>query len=210
MIPFQDNSNIIVSGCSGSGKTVFVKNLLKYRDQLFLTPITHVLFIYKHWQREYDEIESMKLSVSFMDTLPTEEEVEKWTACHQHSIMICDDMLTEIMNNEFICNLFTRLSHNFKVTTVLLLQNISMNGKYRSMLCKNAHVNVLMRSARDNYSLRSLGQQLGEYNILKFAYKDATDVPFGYLICDTHPNTDRFFRYRTNIFPFDTGMLVYE
>lgn len=209
MIPFQDSSNMIISGCSGSGKTVFLKNLLRYKDDLFITLPTKIILIYKHWQNEYTQIDNDHKDVDFLNVLPTESELEEAVHNHAHSIIICDDMLDEIMDNEFICNLFTRLSHHFRITTILLLQNFSANGKFRSTLCKNAHVNIMMKSARDNFSLRSLGQQLGEYQLIKNAYKDATLYPFGYLVCDTHPNADVKLRYRTCIFPFNYGVVVY-
>lgn len=209
-IPFQDNSNIIISGCSGSGKTYFLSNLIKYRNDLFHTTPNQIIFIYKHWQDIYNDIEESMDNTIFMDSLPSEEELKSLVYGNEHSLLICDDMITEIGNNPFISDVFTRLSHHLKISTILLVQNLSSPSKYQSTISRNAHVSVLMKSPREAYSIRVLGAQLGDYKNLMAAYKDATKSPYSYLVCDTHPNANQEYRYRTQIFPNKEGVIVYR
>lgn len=212
MIPFQDNSNIIISGCSGSGKTHFVSKMIKHSEDIFVTPPSSIIFIYKHWQKLYQEIENLARNIIFLDSLPNEEELKRLIDGEIHSLLICDDMINEIGSNPFICDVFTRLSHHLGTSTILLLQNLSLPSKYQSTLSKNAHVSILMKSPREAFSIRSLGTQLGDYKNLSLAYKDATKFPYSYLVCDTHPKANQDYKYRTNIFPDEgeEGTIVYK
>lgn len=209
-IPFQDNSNIIISGCSGSGKTHFLSRLIQFRKNLFITEPTLIIFIYKHWQDIYSDLEKASENIVFMESLPSEEELRTMIEGNPHSLFVCDDMLTEIGNNPFISEVFTRLSHHLRVSTILLLQNLSLPSKFHSTISRNAHVSVLMKSPREAYTIRSLGMQLGDYHNLLQAYRDATRSPYSYLVCDTHPNANQLYRYRTQIFPDEEGVIVYR
>ena len=201
---------MIVSGCSGSGKTVFVSRLIKNHKQMFYTPPDIILFIYKHWQDIYSELEETFGNVRFQTNMPTEEELTNITGDKKHSLLICDDMMSDIASNSFIRDVFTRLSHHLRISTILLLQNVNAPGKHHSTLCTNVHVSVLMKSPREAYTLRTLGMQLGDYKNLKSAYEDATQEPFSYLVCDTHPNGNSKFKYRAKIFPDDSdGVVTY-
>lgn len=210
MLPFQDSSNMIISGCSGSGKTVFVARLIKHHKRMFHTPPDLIVYIYKHWQPLYSEIEKQHSNVIFLSTIPSEEELKEMVNGRPHSLLICDDMMSEIGSSEFVRDVFTRLSHHLKVSTILLLQNATAPGKYNATLCRNAHVSVLMKSPREAYTIRALGMQLGDYKNLVSAYRDATQEPFSYLVCDTHPNAIANYKYRTKIFPDDKdGVVTY-
>lgn len=210
MYPFQDNSNMIISGCSGSGKTVFVSRLIKYHKCMFHTPPEVILFIYKHWQDLYARLEDSLENVRFQTNMPTEDELTDLTRDKKHSLLICDDMMSDIASNSFMRDVFTRLSHHLRMSTILLLQNMTNPGKHHSTLCTNVHVSVLMKSPREAFTLRTLGMQLGDYKNLKCAYEDATQDPYSYLVCDTHPNGNSKFKYRTKIFPDDTdGVVTY-
>lgn len=59
-----------------------------------------------------------------------------------------------------------------------------------------------MKNARDASQISMLGRQLypGCSNLLVEAYKDATKLPFGYLVVDTSPRGDDDYRLGTNIF----------
>lgn len=211
MVPFQDSSNIIISGCSGSGKTYLVSRLIRHKAHMFETEPRKIIYIYKHWQPMYSQISTDNKHVQFLDSLPSEEELKTLVKGSKHSLLICDDMIREIGSNGFICDVFTRLSHHLNLTTILLVQNLSLPGKFNSTLCRNAHVSILMKSAREAYGIRTLGVQLNDYHNLLAAYKDATQDPFSYLVCDTHPKSNTEYKYRTQIFPDDEfSVIVYK
>ena len=210
MIKFVDNSNFIISGSSCSGKTTLIKRILLNTTELFITEPTKILFCYQSWQKSYDDILKLK-NVTFMEKLPTEEDLVDLTINQQHSIFVCDDKMDEIMDNKFYSELFTRNSHHLKISSFLLLQNINSNGKYKSNIIKNSHYHFLLRSPSNISSIRALGIQVGDYRNLIESYRDCTKhKQFSYLLCDFHPQTDQTYRYRTDIFPDDDVCIVYK
>ena len=148
-------------------------------------------------------------AIEFLEKLPTEEELAKKVSGHTHSILVADDKLAEINNSDYASELFTRLSHHLGISTVLLLQNATLQGKGSSDIAKNCHYNVLMRSARDRNFIKSLGVCLNDYRNLMFAYNDATKDPWSYLVVDTHPRSNPELRYYSHIFPDDREMIAY-
>ena len=175
---------------------------------MFETDPQKIIYVHKHWQPLYSQLSAQNKNIYFLDNLPTEEELKSLVKGCKHSLLVCDDMIREIGSNGFICDVFTRLSHHLKLSTILLVQNLSMPGKYNSTLCRNAHVSILMKSAREAYGIRTLGVQLNDYHNLLAAYKNATQEPYSYLVCDTHPNSNSDYRYRTEIFPDDENCVI--
>lgn len=180
---------------------------------MFQTPPTFYFFCFAHWQDKYEKLrEKFGDSIVFSETLPTEEELTKLMEGHEHGIFICDDKSREIQTQgEFFHNLVTRLAHHLRLTNILLVQDAGLNGKAKSTLARNCHVNVLMRSPKERAVVRTLGLQLGEYKCLMGAYDDATSVPFGYLVLDTHPLSPPQLKMRTNVLPDDNkACIIYQ
>jgi len=207
---FVDNSNILVSGSSSSGKTTLIQRLLQHSDSMFETPPSLVLFVYNTWHDIYDQVQKKMKNIVFMEQLPNEDELVELTSEHKHSLFVADDKMDELLNNKFGSDLFTRNSHHYGITTILVMQNCSAPGKYKANILKNTHYSILLRSPRDFNSVRSLGIQIGDFKNLVQCYEDATTQRWGYLCCDTHPISDPQFRYRTEIFPDDEMSIVYK
>jgi hypothetical protein len=183
--------------------------ILKYAEDLFPTPPSLFIFCYKSWQKEYENLQGTLPNIHFLPSLPTEAQLREMVTGHDHSMLIADDMLNEIRHSSFCTELFVRMSHHLKLTTLLILQDATIGNKFGSTLNKNSHYSILMRSPRDQYSVRSLGQQLGDYRTLITAYRDATKEPFSYLLVSSHPKSPDELRYRTSIFPSDPACICY-
>lgn len=211
LVQFQFCSNIVVSGCSQSGKSEFTKQLILNAGELFHTKPTVYIFAYTHWQPVYSEIQQeLGEKVIFTEELPTEENLKEVMAKHKHGMFIADDKAAEIGSNSFFQELLTRIAHHMKLTTVLIVQDAAIGGKLRSSILKNTHVNVLMRSPRERMYLRNLAIMLHDYKCIMAAFDDATKQPFGYLILDTHPNASEEYRLRSGIFKHDGPCVVYR
>ena len=206
---FEDFSNIIVSGCSNSGKSSWVHRLIKHASKMFVTPPSKVIYVYKHWQSLYDDLKQNATGVEFRDKLPTEDELKSLLEKHKHCVLVADDMMQEINADKYGSELFTRLSHHLGMSTILLLQNGTLHGKGAGDIAKNCHYNILMRSARDRNFIRTLGVCLNDYRNLMHAYNDATKDPWSYLVVNTHPRSNPDNRYYTQIFPDDKEMVMY-
>ena len=84
-----------------------------------------------------------------------------------------------------------------------LTQNLFDKNKYARTISLNAHYIVLFKNPRNVTQFATLARQMYP-NSSKFAieaYRDATSVPFEYLLVDLKPDQDERRRLRTNIFP---------
>ena len=62
---------------------------------------------------------------------------------------------------------------------------------------------ILSKSPRDAGQFATLARQMypeGSTFAIE-AFKDATELPYGYLLVDLKPDTEEQYRLRTNIFP---------
>ena len=210
-IPFQSSSNILVSGCSQSGKSEFTKQLILNAQHLFHTKPTICIFVYTHWQPSYGEIQqAMGDKVLFTEEIPTEDRLKEVMANHKHGLFIADDKASEIGTNSFFHDLLTRIAHHMRLTTVLIVQDAALSGKLRSSVLKNTHVNVLLRSPRERMYLRNLAIMMNDYKCIMAAFDDATSAPYGYLIIDTHPNASVDHKLRSRIFKHDGPCVIYQ
>ena len=99
-ISLKHPSTWIISGATGSGKSVFTNNLLKNKERLFKPshPKYGVLF-YRTWQPLYDEMKKNNLIHYFYEGVPTEEEIKKIFMSYSQEggcFAIFDDLMTEI------------------------------------------------------------------------------------------------------------------
>lgn len=204
-------SNTLISGSSCSGKTDLVCRIIKHADSLYTIKPEKVLFAYKHWNSAYDQLErDDSIGIKFINYLPDESELREYIGDAAHTVFVCDDLFSELCKSSFAVDLFTRISHHLRVSTILLMQDLSAGGsRIAGSLARNTHYHCLTSAARNYYILRSLGCQLGDYARLKSAYEQATQEQYGYLLISTHPADDRRQRYKTNILPTDDFCTVY-
>lgn len=206
MSHFSDCSNILISGSSGSGKSTLVCKLLKHADELFVTAPEKIIYIYKYWDEKFNDLNE---TINFLNYIPDEDEIRQMIDGMRHSIIVVDDMLTELQNNTFAVDLFTRISHHLGVTSILILQDHTLGKKHGGTINKNIHYHFLTSGARNANALRTIGMQIGDYSRLKDAYRQATNELYGYLLISTHPTTDYKQRYKTNILPSDEMCFVF-
>ena len=204
MILFHVPSTFILSGASGSGKTTWLRTLIKHKNEMFDSPPTKILYFYGIWQPMFGQME--KEGVEFFQGLPTQDIVN---LDGQHCMVILDDLQQQAVNSEFVEKLFTQGSHHKNLSVFYLTQNLFRQGKNARNITLNAHYVVCFRNPRDIGQMTSFGRQLGQTELLKEAYADATSKPYGYLVVDLNPHSDETYRFRTCIFP-DEDTLVYQ
>ena len=189
LILFRNYSNILISGSTQSGKTQFTKKLLINAHKMFVTPPSHILYSYSHWQPAYDELcQQLGPNITFTPDIPDEEDIRQLTAGESmHAIYVADDKASEIGKNYFFTELLTRMGHYYKVSSILIVQDGCLPGKMKSVLTKIFHIDVLMRSGRDRNFLRTVGIMMNDFHCLVNAYDDTTSERFNCLIVDTHP-----------------------
>ena len=97
-------------------------------------------------------------------------------------------------------------------TSVLyLVQNLFPKNKESRTISLNSQYMVVFKNPRDASQMSHLARQMypGHARFMQQAFKDATSVPYGYLLVDLKHDTPEDMRLRTAIFPDDGVQYVY-
>jgi hypothetical protein len=185
----------IVSGPTGSGKTYFIRELLKHKP--FDVVFEEVLWCYSEWQPMYRDIQAT-FHEGLLATLPSDGKIR---------LVIVDDLMREADSR--VVDLFTKGSHHRNISVLFITQNLFHQKAGARDISLNAHYMVLFKNPRDAAQVTYLARQISPENpkFLVEAYRDATSLPHGYLLIDLKQNTPDVLRFRTHI--FDKHVTIY-
>ena len=105
----------VISGPTGSGKSVFVQRLLKHAKTVISPAPERILYCYGIYQELFSKIPG----VEFHEGLPSLAEFDEG----KPSLVIIDDLMHE--TNDVVTKLFTRVSHHKNTSVIYITQNIS-------------------------------------------------------------------------------------
>ena len=188
-------------GSTGSGKTFFMRKLLS--SDVYDIPTKRVVYCYTEWQPVFEEME--RDGIEFYEGLPSKDEVDDWSSKREHMVIVLDDMIHLITNNIDVQHYFTATSHHRNISIIIISQNIFAQGKAARTISLNLHYIVLFRNMRDTAQVMTLARQIMPSRTMYFmdAYTKATDRPYGYILVDLSPHTDKTYQLRTCILPGD-------
>ena len=197
---FRTPSSILVAGTSGSGKTVFVSQLLQQPSHYFQDLPLNVHYCYGSWQPAFETLQQ-KQGVVFHEGLSECQDLETWFSLTQGGLLVIDDLMDEGSNGKKVLDLFTKDSHHRNITVIYLVQDLFPRGKYAKTISPNAHYIVVFKNPRDQTGIRILFQQMFPtyWRQALEVYMKATARPFGYLMIDLHPATNDTYRLFTHI-----------
>ncbi len=212
LIPFKSSTSFLISGPTKCGKSSWVYKLLQQLPYLFEIPIKKVLYTYKIWQPLFDIIQEECELVTFHQNLPDNETLDKFTHEEGHKLLICDDLMQEVLDSPHVETLFTAAVHHLNLSIINIQQNCFQQGKHARTISLNATVLVLFKNQRDSAQIMYLGKQIAPGKTKGFIdmYRDATCKQYGYLIIDCDPGQEDVYRFRTNIFSDEEPIIVYE
>ena len=169
--------------------------MIEDKDVMFTHPPKTVMYCYSTWQPMYDRM----TGVEFHKGLPTREEMESWSDL----LLILDDVMQAACVSPDVLNLFCVESHHRNITAAILSQNVFPPGKCARSISINSHYIILFAAKRDKLQIQVLGRQMfpGQSKYFLQSYNDATNMRYGYLVCDLHPASNLRFQLRTHIFP---------
>jgi hypothetical protein len=87
---------------------------------------------------------------------------------------------------------------------IYLVQNLFQKGRVMRTLSLNMHYFVLFKNYRDQLQIQTFGRQAFPQQLKYFidAFDKATSsVPYGYLVSDMNPHSNKLYCLRTRIFP---------
>ena len=191
----------IIAGPMGSGKTVFVRKLLKFNQDMIEKPPQRIIWCYGVYQNAYTEMLGEIPGIEFIDGFPSN--FESLIDPNVRNLLIVDDLMDECTKDAKMTSLFTRGSLHKNLSICFLLQNFFNQNKETRTISLNAQYLVIFKNPRDKSQIMHLGRQLypGHVKYVQESYNDATKEPYGYLFIDLKSNTPEEYRLRTKIFP---------
>ena len=198
--------NIMICGPSQSGKTTFLRNLLKYKQDMFVQPPKKVVYCYgSQWQPIFNVLEQ-EHDVDFIQGIPEGDIGQSFQLRDKPGLIILDDLMNDAKQSDNVVDLFTKGTHNHDVSCIFICQNPFPGGKHGRTISLNTHYVVLFKNPRDSRGVRSLMEQAfpANLNYAMDSYAQAiNDKPFSYLFLDLHQQTPDDYRLRTNVLPFE-------
>lgn len=196
---FQHPFTMTLSGSTGSGKTEWLMKFIKNLNDLVNPSIRAILYCYG--ELNHNILMLQKMGIQTVHGIPSEEIIQNAARKTGGRLLLILDDLIVGMRSDFLDVLFTRGSHNWGVSVVLVTQNLF--SKELRTARNNSHYLVLMRNPAGALQIKNLAIQLFPSQVPHFmeSYKDATKEKFTYLVIDNHPNGDEMERLKTNIYP---------
>ena len=201
---------LIISGATSSGKTEWLLRLIRNRDLMIeqnqnssesnsLPSQIHVLYCYGELNPKILALKTAS-NVELHHGSPSEEIIRSSTSTHAPLLLILDDLYLDV-GDQLLNVLFTRGSHNWGVSIILVTQ--SLFGRNLRTARTNSHYLVLMRNPSGQLEVRNVGSQLfpGRLSYFMDAYRQAIRDPYSYLLVNMAPNTKEEFRLSSHIFP---------
>ena len=190
----------IVSGPTGCGKTNFTLKLIQHSKTVISPAPEKILWCYGVYQDRFNGVKG----VEFHEGLP---DLSIFDGA-KRTLLILDDLMHE--TDERVTKIFTKISHHNNVSVLYLTQNLFYGGKQNRTIGLNAHYLVLFKNPRDATQISCLARQMhpGKSAFMIEAFKDATALPYSYLLVDLKADTDDSYRLRSNVFP-DEENFVY-
>lgn len=197
MVTLQNPFTMTIAGSTSSGKTYFVRDLIKNRDKLFNEPVNKIYYHYSIWQDIFTEMEKED-GIIFIEGLPNMDELEP------HSWLILDDLFSQLARNKDMEELFCVKSHHNSISVIFITQSFFYDSKVMRCVTRNSFYVVLFKSPRMASVVEYLSRQIWPQRplFLPDAYNKATaDKKYSYLFLNLHPNTDQKLAVLSNIIP---------
>lgn len=188
------NFSMIVCGASNCGKTTWVYNLLRKRENVFNSALGDVVLFYKIWQDSYeknkDVVSRYEQGMCTMDWLENNS--------RPNMTVVIDDMAMEA--TEDTAKIFTAGCHHFKVNVIFISQNLFPKNRFFRDIALNTTYLVLFKSVVDKMQIKtfSIRYMPGKSNIFMDIYNSATKKPHSYLLLDNHQETEENYRILSN------------
>ena len=201
---FNPPFSFIISGSSGSGKTVFVMDFLNNQSNLMSTNFELILWCSRFHQPELKE--NLKhLNVKYIkEQIPSIEDLEKIKKSNniENLVMIIDDLQHLMVRSDACGQIFSSARHA-KISVFYITQNFFKVGPSAQDIKINANYLVIFKNVHNCTQVKLLFQRCCEkWKILLEIYLDATKSAHGYLMIDLRQRRHNLLTYRTQIKDF--------
>ena len=197
---FKHPFSMVVSGPSGSGKSVWTKKLLL--SSLIQPSPERIIWCYGQWQPLYDNIRKRIPRIEFVNGIPDHLNDQHYIDVSKRNVLVFDDLMTEAKCDHRIADLFTKGSHHRNISVVYLTQNLFPQGKACRDIILNTPYMVLFNNPIDRQQVATLARRIYPSTSAVFMkrFERATSYPYGHLVIDLKSDTAEKDRLHTEIF----------
>ena len=197
---FKHPFSMVVSGPSGSGKSVWTKKLLL--SSLIQPSPERIIWCYGQWQPLYDNIRKRIPRIEFVNGIPDHLNDQHYIDVSKRNILVFDDLMTEAKCDQRIADLFTKGSHHRNISVVYLTQNLFPQGKACRDIILNTQYMVLFNNPIDRQQVATLARRIYPSTSAVFMkrFERATSYSYGHLVIDLKSDTAEKDRLHTEIF----------
>jgi len=189
-------------GCTGSGKTCWMKKLLERARTMIKPPPERIIWCYKRWQPLFGEMNRNINNIIFIQGLPEDLNDDSFIDSSYPSLIVIDDLMRDATNSKDVCELFVEGSHHRNISVACIMQSAFSKGKENRTMSVNSQYIVLFKNPRDMLTPTIFARQMYPNNIKRFMskYVEATKPAYGYLFIDLKQNTPDDQRLKSDIF----------
>ena len=197
---FAHPFTMVISGPSGSGKSVWTQKLLQSR--LIQPSPQRVIWCYGQWQPLYEDLRRQVPGIEFVKGIPDDLSQPDFFDVRKKNLIVFDDLMTEAKCDQRLADLFTKGSHHLNASVTYLTQNLFPQGKACRDVALNTQYLVLFNNPIDRQQVSTLAKRIYPTNSAHFMRrfeKATTSRPFGYLVVDLKPCTRERDRLRERV-----------
>ncbi len=180
-VRFYGNSNILVIGSSGTGKTTSV---LKIVQQKLIQPMPEKIFylygMHQPFMVDWNK-DNSKPKINFIKGLNLEV-VDRYSG---PKLLIIDDLILEL--NRDLAQHFIAGSHHKQTTTIFITHSLYLNNELYRLISNNSQYILLFKNKRNFSQVSRLGRQIlgNDHERLVEAYKYIKS--FQFVLLSFHP-----------------------
>lgn len=191
----------VIAGPTQSGKTIFVRKLLKAPHLYIDKAPEKIVWCYGVFdETQIDSIKNgSKNEIEFIEGLP---EMDMFSP-NKQNLLILDDLMGDAGKNREVADLFTKGCHHKNISVILILQNLFHNAPIMRDIHTSSNYLVIFKNPRDSAQISFLERQCFPHwkKYLVQSYFHACSRPHGYLLIDLKQTTPNNRRLMSGIFP---------
>lgn len=200
---FQMPASIKMIGSFKSGKSTYIRKLLRFRREMFDKEFYVVYYVFvfpQSWFSETSGVISIK-------EIPQDLDPER------NSLIIFDDFLANRTKLKDFCEYFIGAAHHYYASVIFITQIMFLQDAYFRTISLNSSALIIFRSVRIADQLQVLSRQLfggSRGQVPPRIYSDACRTPFSYILIDLSQTCPDNFRVRAKILPDEGPEVVYD